>query len=1614
MIYFILSIIITIIDFIFCIIGVSIIFTKGEKIIFGTIKSFVTNPEKNVFIAKTIMIIITGIDYLIGNSRSIIPLSAFFFGTIILYSFYNEHCFNTSNDFRQIYNYSLSLIYFLSGLFVLIGYILKDENERKGYFYFYLLFCIIFLFIINYAVFKIKTINFTDNSQKLNELEIFLQYRNVLLSIKKKNYNRELMITFFQYINYSNYNKKIEENFLNEENENYNLYCIVEKSLKRRMVLFKNSLLLKILHFIILKYYLKNHKGAYLLLYQLNYDLDNYIINGDLSEKFFIFRIKKSIEDDSIDFHFDKNEISMRFQINTLIDLIITISELYFSFWNLLLSSGQNREIKRINELGSIIHKSINEIEQKFHEIEKIKTKDKKIILLYGFYLRDILNDKEKAEKYLKADLTEENIIQSKFKNKNDFISTSQFQYGIISLTRPSLGVIEKISKEFSLKLGYYPNELIGQNIKILFPSLLNDLVLTTLDNIFKDPYHYKEMKKNYYLKTNSKYIELFPIETSIQFDEEHNNFLLCKLDMNLLSNKKIENECHIITDNKLIINLFSSNSIHLLQLTSKFICNSIDISMLIREFHDEIVNIAYNQELEHLKIISLKNAIMKHKFLHIENEIKWVLNGKNFKMKVEEILMDKKLIGYYFHLNYIPEKNLGKTTIPNSVSITKEMFSNIQKRILRGKTEKKESKEILNGCSFIAERIEINGEFIPELEKEINYYPNEKLYNFNGNNKNDNIKNYFQKFILNPKYRRDKTKSIRQTQIKILSENEESSFYSITNSGSSFEKSYEYSSEINSSTDLDKIKDEKIEKNIINLDLKSNKSSPLKNNGKKSNKSTPLKDDKKSNNTSPRRYEWKKSNKSSSQIITLIEIHDEDFHKINYKNMHFYIYDFIKNSPIEIKSFELKSKVEQIIFEEKMLTVSLKKTINKNPKKNKQKENVILKKTTTKEKKENNKEKNEEKYHSSNFFSLNIYIIIWIVILMIYTFILIGIGIYYFLFSLSIRTKIIQTIEIHNSLSNLMQNSNRIFYYSYQLIVLQNSLYTKFDYTRNEMKNFARNNLNDIYNQFIEFLNDINIYTASIEKENRFKIENYYLDLKSINYNLDRNVTKSKFINILQEFIFAIYSFMNLQDKDINFTQRDFNFIFSNYESLLIDHLLDFSNIFLDEYNRLRNNLYLNTIICSILFLITFIFSYYFQMKIISKIILKQEQTTDIFFKINPDYIFNAIKNCENFIEINQKDKNDPEHLVSNPHILVSQKENTELNSSFDELEINNLVERKMNFEFEIQKNNLKRRKNKKCTIKTIDINYLFYLTIPVIIIIVLLSIVIIEEINKYKHVYDLSSFYFLTLNHKNYLIKNYNYFRTILSYYPYTNKIAQIKKIEYILYVNLNLAFEENQKNYINIFISLEKCTKDEIKIFNSITFENICNYFENYSKLYNVSCDDIGDGISHYGLYSISIYMLQLISNLLNSLRNIIEKGSEKGFKYDEIYYRSDYINDLYPENKSLWSEYESLNPFLIINNQNNYYLSVIMEHIIKESTNYLSLYIKNKMLNIVLQLKNKILISAFGLLLVLVISTLFFLFPRIIRKNNEMIEEKNMLKIIPKNEFEQIIIQEDIKI
>jgi hypothetical protein len=222
-----------------------------------------------------------------------------------------------------------------------------------------------------------------------------------------------------------------------------------------------------------------------------------------------------------------------------------------------------------------------------------------------------------------------------------------------------------------------------------------------------------------------------------------------------------------------------------------------------------------------------------------------------------------------------------------------------------------------------------------------------------------------------------------------------------------------------------------------------------------------------------------------------------------------------------------------------------------------------------------------------------------------------------------------------------------------------------------------------------------------------------------------------------------------------------------------------------------------------------------------------------------------------------------------------------------------------------------------------------------------------------------------------------------------------------------------EKNQELWNIIFNDLFFLKKNELELFNTIVFGNICSYFQNYSNSYQVSCEQIGDGIANYGLYTTSIYCFQLILYLQNNLEKILEEGEKKGYKYDEIYYKSDSINELFPEDKNLWEDYKSLNPFLLINNKKVHDLTILIQQITRNAFTGLRVMLRNKMNQIVLKVKENILFFAIGLFVILTSSTIILIIPKIVRKNIELIEEKNMLKIIPKNELELILIKEGIK-
>ena len=290
---------------------------------------------------------------------------------------------------------------------------------------------------------------------------------------------------------------------------------------------------------------------------------------------------------------------------------------------------------------------------------------------------------------------------------------------------------------------------------------------------------------------------------------------------------------------------------------------------------------------------------------------------------------------------------------------------------------------------------------------------------------------------------------------------------------------------------------------------------------------------------------------------------------------------------------------------------------------------------------------------------------------------------------------------------------------------------------------------------------------------------------------------------------------------------------------------------------------------------------------------------------------------------------------------------------------------------------------------------------------------IIIIQE-NNYQYVFTLSELYFLILNQRTFLIKYYNYFLTISCYYAHKNTNIRIKTIYNHLQKELKIAIKTNQDMFNDIFTVFKKTKDKEKKIFNELMNEDICKYINDFSKIYNVTCDDFADGIAHYGIYSSSIYAFQLILYSFLKLDNLLNKLENKGYKFDEIFYKSDSINELYPNDTNLWNEYENMNPILLMNEDYFHYLSLLIQQLIQSASSYLSSFYTDKMNQLINYVKIRIIISQIIFNVLLVVVSYFFLIPRILKKNEEMKEEKNMLKIIPKNELKQILIKEDIRI
>jgi hypothetical protein len=268
-----------------------------------------------------------------------------------------------------------------------------------------------------------------------------------------------------------------------------------------------------------------------------------------------------------------------------------------------------------------------------------------------------------------------------------------------------------------------------------------------------------------------------------------------------------------------------------------------------------------------------IKKKILKEKYINHKIEIKWNLNDQSFEVECNEIYINNKLFGYYFHLLKLIERKEKRMTIKMSNNFSTKLLPKIKKNsFLKTKTVQKQSSIVstYKNNFKLSGKFNIDENYIPDSEKKIFFFPESRNFIFLDEEKNSIMKNpietYVKKNVLKTVYSRTSTKyTIKK--MKKVNFSDESNQSSISSNSSNSD-----------------IIEEEENSSISNFAISFNDI-----------------------------YESKQN-----EIYDNLDEDYDDYYKINYNKVFLFLYDFENNAPVEIKNFDMKSQIEIVLDEEK------------------------------------------------------------------------------------------------------------------------------------------------------------------------------------------------------------------------------------------------------------------------------------------------------------------------------------------------------------------------------------------------------------------------------------------------------------------------------------------------------------------------------------------------------------------------------------------------------------------------------------------------------------------------------------------------------------------------
>ena len=1595
---FVMSILLFFLSFIY----INFNFNFNENILHSIAKQLIMNSEIVFMFARGITVIL--LEFLtIKNILMFVVVIIFIFSILNFYCIQNEFKFVLEINFSNLCIYCMNIIYLWGCTCLLIAKIITNVNF-DGMFLIFIL-GIVLIIVYQLTVSKKNLLNLKINFLKNDDKETFRIIYIILNDLEKRNKKRENLVNIYGYFTEKNqmlknsddnkiYKSIIKSNFKSNSNTNNNsstneniskrLINISESELETLILnhidnlfhqalnYYKTSLLLTITYAIFQFKKLEQYYKSY-----MTFEKSLKIDSLSFSQEFFIYRIKRKIEERIFEEGKDSTNISLKFQSNLIIKMISDVSIIYNEFWNELLLNKENEDIQKLDDFGSEINSLMKKIEEKFEMLLKNNFYNKKIIFLYGIYVRDILNDEKKAKKFLEnEDEEKEEKNDSRILDLNNLISSNDFQFIVISGEKSNQWNIIKISMGICALLGYSEKDLLNKNYEILLPDILrkeHEKMLTKNLQKFKNKEIFNENNKqlksiNAIFKTSNKCIISLNLDVGLAYDEEYNSIFFSKINFDISKQFFFDIEYVILTNENFIIEHFSSNSISELELNSMSEKNlNNDITIFIKEINEDCANkvITYQNKYQNfanneskisnsnnhqfqidnnLLKLKLKKKLLKEKF-NKENVITWK-NQKKYKLQTNEIKINSKIIAYVFKFEKF--SNFSNTNyISNSNSIINSVNSLIPNE------KRKSLLKSINNSNLIPNSNEnnfenvfnINQNFVPKNENKINFDAKEKIFylKFDSDKIIESAKDVFnERFSQNTKNSSNENNSTKK------------------NESSNNENENEFSEE---SSESEEEEEEKKEENITN-------------------------------------------NKNEENLNKI-----EDFYKVKLNNIKFMIFDFEKNLTKEIFDFDKQSKMEQIIKieTEKTSNVKLKNISNKNSPNTENKKETPNANTKNKSIVELNIESIKK---ISTPHLINKSIIIYIVLMVILLGFFLFISFIYFNRVYSERSNM-YTINIFILYqTQLFRNILHSFFFSCEMTLLKNPKYYNFyqNESRDEYYKECQRNLLEIYNDSIKQLESFSFNSVSLSEETKKILDDFTIPLYSFFWdeklNLTTTTTNMKLTDTLSEFDYCLFSFANADYDDVHPLNSDYIFMIFNIDNNL-NGLNNNIKIYFKEMNKQLNDVKNKIWTYFFIFLICILFVLIVSVQSNSFLISQKENLLRVFYKIKDDDILVVINKTKKFLNLNAQRN---ENVIAEPKIVFDDdvEENDENKSLLHFKEINK------NYSDNINNNNNDKRKNqlnlpsnhqKKCKIfyhKDIIKNFIITLIFYIILIIILLitTFYITSILTRIYH-YDI--IYYVTILIEKNFMNLYNYIRLDLLYQP---MIVQSKFLQVIFDDKMNLTGESYPYNseyieWLTRNISNTVLTSELEEIYSKLEQKSFCDFFDESMNKYNITCDKFAHNVTNFGLSTIISYYIDSIYLLIPLFVYATKNASVSNFTYNELIYGTEEYEQLIPKDENERKEYEKLNPFNLFNNDICKDLQIqlvfVLGNAFSNITNEFDDSIEKSFKNI------KFNIKLLSIVFYVVISIYFFLYliQYIFKKNNDINKVRIMLNIIPLN-------------